>query len=296
MPLGVELAGGRLEDPDELPADDLALLLRVGDARPARRGTGRPRRPPCSRMPVARDVVLLDLLGLARPQQPVVDEDAGELVADRPVHQRRGDRRVDPAGQRRRSPARRRPVARIAATCSSMMLAEVQVGSMPAMSCRNRSSIRCPCGVCATSGWNCTPGPPVRRRPRTRPPGARALRAVTVKPVGRHASRSRRGSSRRSARAGSPPSSTPPSPVDGQRGAAELALAGVRHLAAQRLRHRLEAVADAEHRHAGVEQRRVDLGRPRLVHAGRPAGQHDRGRVAGPASRATGIECGTISE
>ncbi len=49
--------------------------------------------------PGRRDVVLLDLLGLARAQQPVVDEDAGELVADGLVHERRGDRRVDPAGE-----------------------------------------------------------------------------------------------------------------------------------------------------------------------------------------------------
>ena len=66
-----------------------------------------------------RDVVLLDLLGLARPQQPVVDEDAGELVADGPVHQRRRDRRVDAAGQpadhlrrRRPAPGSRRPARR----------------------------------------------------------------------------------------------------------------------------------------------------------------------------------------
>ena len=66
-----------------------------------------------------------------------------------------------------------------------------------------------------------------------------------------------------------------------QLGPAELALAGVGHRAAEGLRHRLEAVADAEHRHAGLEERRVDLGRARLVHAGRTARQHDRRRVAG---------------
>ena len=44
--LGDDLAGGRLEHPDELAPDDLALLLRVGDARPARRGTAPGRRRP----------------------------------------------------------------------------------------------------------------------------------------------------------------------------------------------------------------------------------------------------------
>ena len=41
-----------------------------------------------------------DLLGLALAQQAVVDEHARELVADRPVHEQRGDRRVDAAGER----------------------------------------------------------------------------------------------------------------------------------------------------------------------------------------------------
>ena len=42
---------------------------------------------------------LLHLFGLALAQQPVVDEHAHQLVADRLVHQRGGDRRVDPTGE-----------------------------------------------------------------------------------------------------------------------------------------------------------------------------------------------------
>ena len=45
------------------------------------------------------DEVPLDLLGLALAQQPVVDEHAGQLVADRALHQCRGHGGVDPAGQ-----------------------------------------------------------------------------------------------------------------------------------------------------------------------------------------------------
>ena len=45
------------------------------------------------------DEVLLDLLGLARAQQPVVDEHAGQLAADGLLHERRGDGGVDAAGQ-----------------------------------------------------------------------------------------------------------------------------------------------------------------------------------------------------
>ena len=49
------------------------------------------------------------LLGLVQAQQAVIDEHAGQLVADRPVDQRRGDRRIDAAGQARGSLRRRRP-------------------------------------------------------------------------------------------------------------------------------------------------------------------------------------------
>ena len=41
----------------------------------------------------------LDLLALVQPQQAGVDEHAGELVADRAVHERRGDRRIHAARQ-----------------------------------------------------------------------------------------------------------------------------------------------------------------------------------------------------
>ena len=87
-----------LEDADELAADRLALGLRVGDAgervEEAVGGVGDPQL-----HAGGGDEVLLDLLGLALAQQPVVDEDAGELVADRPLHERRRDRGVDAAGQ-----------------------------------------------------------------------------------------------------------------------------------------------------------------------------------------------------
>ena len=77
------------------------------------------------------DVVALHLFALALAQQAVVDEDAGQLVADGALHQRGGDGGVDPAGQAadhllrcRSGPDR--------STCSSRMLPVVQFGSMPA--------------------------------------------------------------------------------------------------------------------------------------------------------------------
>ena len=40
-----------------------------------------------------------DLLALALAHQPVIDEDAGQLIADRAVHEQRGDGAVDAAGE-----------------------------------------------------------------------------------------------------------------------------------------------------------------------------------------------------
>ena len=41
----------------------------------------------------------LDLLALVQSQQPGVDEDAGELIADRAMHERRRDGRIHAAGE-----------------------------------------------------------------------------------------------------------------------------------------------------------------------------------------------------
>ena len=94
-----EVARLLLEDADELLADDLALLLRIGDA-------GEPREEALLRLHVdERDVEVAaerldDLLGLVLAQQAVVDEDARELVADGLVHEERGDCRVDATRER----------------------------------------------------------------------------------------------------------------------------------------------------------------------------------------------------
>ena len=96
--VGDDLAGGGLEHPDELAPDDLALLLRIADP-----GQGREEAvlgvDDLERHAGGLDEVPLDLLGLAGPQQPVVDEHAGEAVADRPLHERGRHRRVDAAGE-----------------------------------------------------------------------------------------------------------------------------------------------------------------------------------------------------
>ena len=82
------------------------LRLASGSVRPAS-----PPRNSASRFDVdERDIVMVaeqadDLLGLVRAHQPVIDEDAGQLVADRLVDQHRRHRAVDAARQAADHPA-----------------------------------------------------------------------------------------------------------------------------------------------------------------------------------------------
>ena len=60
-----------------------------------------------------------------------------------------------------------------------------------------------------------------------------------------------------------------------------LAGAGATDGAAEGVGHGLEAVADAQDGHAGLEDRGIDGGRTLLVHGGRTAGQDDGGGLLG---------------
>ena len=178
-----DLALGGLEDPDELAADDLALLLGVGDARRARRGTASAASTTCSGDAGRGDEVALDLLGLALAQQAVVDEHAGELVADRPLHERRGDRGVDAAGE----PADRPPVADLRADLLDLLLDDVHHRpGRPAAGDLVAGSARAPAGRARCAAPR---GATARRRaggrgPRTPRPGCRG-RGEHVEAVGR---------------------------------------------------------------------------------------------------------------
>ena len=99
---------------------------------------------------------LLDLLALVQAHQPVVDEDAGEAVADRLVHDQRRDGAVDAAGEAA-DRAGVADLARTRSTCSSMTCVAVQVGVQSQASNRNHLSRSVPKGVWTTSGWNWTP-------------------------------------------------------------------------------------------------------------------------------------------
>jgi hypothetical protein len=119
--LGGDLPGRPLEGPDELPADDLPLLLGVGH--PGQRGQERP----CLGGHGEPDAgggheILLDLLGLALAQQAVIDEHAGEPVADGALDERGGDRGVHAAGQ----PADRAAGADLLADELDLLLDDVQ--------------------------------------------------------------------------------------------------------------------------------------------------------------------------
>ena len=96
-----------LEDVDERVADDRSLLLRILDAR--ERVEKAARRVDGDELDAeVRVERALHLLALVQPQQARVDEHAGELIADRPMHERRGDRRVDAARQAADHARRRR--------------------------------------------------------------------------------------------------------------------------------------------------------------------------------------------
>ena len=153
----------------------LRLVLGVADAGERGRGSAPARRRRTSRTPVAATKSRLDLLALALAQQAVVDEDAGQLVADGPLHERRGDRRVDAAGQPADRPGRRRSASRIAV---DLLLDDrcrwSSPAAMPATSCRKCSSTCWPCG-----GVHRPRGATARRRAAAR----RSSKAATGAPA-----------------------------------------------------------------------------------------------------------------
>ena len=98
-----------------------------------------------------------DLVAFLAAQQAGVDEDAGELVADGLVQQRRHHRGIDAAGQAQQHVV----VADLFADPRHLVgddrSAPSTARAQPQMSCTKRFSIAPPCFVCVTSGWNCTP-------------------------------------------------------------------------------------------------------------------------------------------
>ena len=96
------------------------------------------------------------LLALARAHQAVVDEDAGELVADRLVDQHRRDRRIDAAGEAADHPALADPgadrLARLGAERGHRPVALQARDLVDEIADQPRAV-----GRMATSGWNIRP-------------------------------------------------------------------------------------------------------------------------------------------
>ena len=287
------LARDLLEHADELLADRLALVLGVGDARRAARGTG----PPPSRARAAPGSAgrTSPRPARARPRAAArCRRTRRSAVADRLVHEQRRHRRVHAARRARRAP---RPSPTWARIARDRALDRRWPGSSRAAGRTRRtgtaSSRPVPCGVCATSGWNWT-----ANRPRSgssiaaigigvgagrdaEPLGAR----VTASPWLIHTCSSAARSSSRTARLGHV-----------ELGPAVLALP-------RRARPRRRAPAPS----AGARSRSRAPGRPARTRRGRgpapPPRTPTRGRPTGSspagaraASSAAVTSCGTISE
>ena len=92
-----------LEHVDEGRADDLSLLLGIGDARePLQKQV---RRVDEDERQLQSLEARPDLVRFVLPHDAVVDEDARQAIADRAVDQHRRDRRVDAAAQPAHDPA-----------------------------------------------------------------------------------------------------------------------------------------------------------------------------------------------
>ena len=272
-----------LEHVDERGADDLPLLLRIGDAGEAiEEQIGRVHE-------VERQVqllaeALLDLIRLVVAQQPVVHEDARQPIADGPVNQHRGDGGIDAARQPAHDLARPdllpdalgrlldergdRPVARAAADV---------VGEVP-------QDLGAVIGVHDFGMEQQRVELTLRRLHRhDRRRGARG-RDLESRRHGRHVVAVARPDPqlRRDLREelGACVLGTPVARYAHER-VTELTLPRAPHFPAEHVGHQLHAVADAEHGRAEVEQRRVALRRALVRDALRPAGEDDPHRISG---------------
>ncbi len=215
------------------------------------------------------------LLGLVLAQQPVVDEHAGELVADRLVHEERRHRRVDAA----RQPADDPLGADLRTDALDLLLDHG--GGRPR---RRRAH-----DVVEEVLQDLLP---VRRVHHLGVELHRVQPASGVLEPGHRGRRRAGGDVRARRRRDDRVVVAHPHDVFGRQVAEEHRLPGgdlglavlgdvVRlDLAAEMLRHQLHAVADAERRHAELEHSGVDVRCAVGVHRCRPAGEDQRRRIA----------------
>ena len=248
----LELRRLLLEDADELLADDLALALGVVDARRAGRGSApRRRRGRAGCRTVAEG--LDDLLGLVHAHQAVVDEDAGELLADRPVDEQRRDRGVDAAGEAADHAARRRPGRGSRRPARRSPTAATTARSQPATSRRKRVEDLGAVAACGRPRGGTGSRRGRARATRRRRPASPGLEASAVKPGG-GSKTCRGGSSSSSAPRAGPPSRRPPPSRSVSSVRPNSPASAALDPAAERQDHRLHPVTDAEHRDPELEQ------------------------------------------
>ena len=194
--------------------------------------------------------VALDLLGLALAHQPVVDVHAGQPVADRALHDGRGDRGVDAAGQAADGLA---AVADLGADLLDLLLDDVDHRpGLPAAGDLDQEVLEHLLAVLGVQHL----GVPLHAGQAAVDVLERRDRGLVGR--GEHVEAGRRRGDRVAVRH---PDRVPGRDVGEQGarrgdldgGAAVLAGAGVRDLAAEAAGHQLEAVAHAEHRRTGRE-------------------------------------------
>jgi hypothetical protein len=256
----------------------MTLRLRSGSETPSSLRRKRPRRVHEDDLQVQPlGEALAHLLRLLLAEQAVVDEDAGEAVADRALHDERRDGRVDAARERADHAALR---AHLLADPRRRLLDEgARVPVAPAAG--DVEEVREDLGALLRVhdlGVEQDAVELARRvldrrdrvglgRARDAEAGGRAPDVVAV--ARPDAAARRQAAEERSARRRR------------EHGLPVLAVPRALHLAAQHVAHELHAVADADDRHAELEDLRVAARRLALVDAVRPAREHDAARVAG---------------
>ena len=270
-----ELLRLALEHVDERRADDLALLLRIGDAgqpieeqrrRRRRRCSGscsRSKRSPICSASSCRSTPLSTKMHVSRSPIARWMSIAATVESTPPLRPQ----------TTRPSPT----CARIRAVASSMNDAIVQSPVQPQTSnAKLRRMSLAAIGVRDLGMEQQRVEAAIRRFHR----GDRRVGAGRGDREARRRGRrrSRRGSPTPAARrAPTRTAARPAATLD--RREAELAVRRRRDLAAERVRHQLHAVADAERRHAGVEHAGVAVRRALFGHAVRPARQDDADRL-----------------
>ncbi len=232
-----------------------------------------------------------DLVALVLAHHPVVDEDAGELVTDGAVHEQRGDRRVDAAGEAADDLA----VADLVADAGDLLVDDRGGGPGHVALAHVAQEVRehvLPVGRVDDLGVELDAVDAALDRLERRDRGLRRGRERR-EALGRRVDGVAVGHPARLL--GREVLEEDPGLVDGELRAAVLPHLGALDLAAEVEREQLHAVTDAEHRDPELEQLAIELRRVRRVDRRGPAGE-DQALGLAPATSAAPTWCGSSSE